>query len=614
MKLEYGANEVDVLASRNLKQSALTFSTWAVSNTTTEASGEAFNNYAATTTDPGMEFFIIALVNLLFSIVVLYCLSWRWIAKRADESDDEKLTNKETAQNPIIIESKKMQARSPAESKQLSDELSVCNDNNHVSTPTEGGRFLRESRLLFGTVAKYDDETHKIIRLVIPLTFSAIATSSSGLFKVAIISHYVGTDALIAYAMVDGLLGISSSFNGGWVQAVNSVSSMACGAKNYQLSGKYVQIACIMYTLCEIPMGIVWIASMGRVVLFMEFDESVAVIAQRYVVVGILINIIGGSIDCFLGFLYSIEKEGFANTLYCTSSVIGVGMMFVAAKLDASLVTLGIAMLVNYCLLFFLIVVIPLKNGWFKEFENGLFGRLSLLEDSRAAKNLFQVAVPLAFGGILTNAQWEILTMLAVILGPAEAATWAIMGYIWNVFESTTEAVGNASETWVAFQLGEGRPDLAKLVSYKSMLIVSIMSIVMSTLLMSLTNVLPSLMTKDATIQDMLAELFPLVALGNVTMSMGMVCWAIVGAQGRYEISTMIATCCAFLVTIPIGMVSVVMRINLQGLTFAVVIGYTVTAMLLSAVIILSDWDILAKEIQEQVAAEEEYSDCFQGE
>jgi hypothetical protein len=43
------------------------------------------------------------------------------------------------------------------------------------------------------------------------------------------------------------------------------------------------------------------------------------------------------------------------------------------------------------------------------------------------------------------------------------------------------------------------------------------------------------------------------------------------------------------------------MRIDLQGLTFAVVMGYTITAMLLSLVILTSDWKMLSDKIEEEV-------------
>jgi uncharacterized membrane protein YciS (DUF1049 family) len=145
---------------------------------------------------------------------------------------------------------------------------------------------------------------------------------------------------------------------------------------------------------------------------------------------------------------------------------------------------------------------------------------------------------------------------------------------------------------------------MAKIAGYKSMFVAFILSIVVSIIFICLTNVLPPLLTHDETIQDLLVEMFPLVALGNVTMSMGMVCWAVVGAQGRYRLSTSIAIACSFVVTVPIGAVLTIwMRIDLQGLTFAVVTGYSVTALLLTVCIQLSDWVMLSNKIQEQVSA-----------
>jgi hypothetical protein len=40
---------------------------------------------------------------------------------------------------------------------------------------------------------------------------------------------------------------------------------------------------------------------------------------------------------------------------------------------------------------------------------------------------------PLAVGFLL-DAEWELMTIFAAVLGPAEAATWAVLGFVWNVF------------------------------------------------------------------------------------------------------------------------------------------------------------------------------------
>ena len=62
----------------------------------------------------------------------------------------------------------------------------------------------------------------------------------------------------IAYAITDVVCGISTSFMGGWVEAVSSLGSQAYGAGNYTLVGQYVQTSCLGFVLCEIPMAFVW--------------------------------------------------------------------------------------------------------------------------------------------------------------------------------------------------------------------------------------------------------------------------------------------------------------------------------------------------------------------
>jgi MATE family multidrug resistance protein len=455
-------------------------------------------------------------------------------------------------------------------------------------------------------IIKYDNETHRLVRLVVPFTLSSVTNTASNLIELSIISQTLGTDAMIAYVMVQTIVGISATLVGGFVEAVTTLSSMAYGAENYKLAGQYVQAGGVLYVLCEIPVSIIWRVTIRKIILLMGFDESVAALAEEYVLVQVAIYMMTGMNESLHAFLHVIEREIFANSIYVVSSFIRVALVALFAfKFEANLVVLGVVVLINNALLFCLFAIIPMAMGWIREFEAGLFVYCACWDWS-VVKDLFRVALPLGFGSLLAYAEWEILTVFAAVLGPAEAATWAIMGYVWGVFESTTEAVGDAAEVRVSYQLGKGRPAMAKIAGYKSMLLAFILSIVMSVIFICLTNVLPPLLTHDETIQYLLVEMFPLVALGNVTMSMGMVCWAVVGAQGRYRLSTSIAIACSFVVTVPIGAVlTICMRIDLQGLTFAVVTGYSVTALLLTACIQSSDWVMLSNKIQEQVLADD---------
>ena len=66
-----------------------------------------------------------------------------------------------------------------------------------------------------------------------------------------------------------------------------------------------------------------------------------------------------------------------------------------------------------------------------------------------------------------------------------------------------------------AYQLGKGRPALAKLSAYKSMFLASMLTVLVATVFLCLGGVLPTWLTHDTTIQGMLVELFPLIALGK---------------------------------------------------------------------------------------------------
>ena len=50
-------------------------------------------------------------------------------------------------------------------------------------------------------------------------------------------------------------------------------------------------------------------------------------------------------------------------------------------------------------------------------------------------KDLFKTALPLAFGSLLAYAEWEILTIFAAILGPAEGV-YVFDGYLYFLIAS----------------------------------------------------------------------------------------------------------------------------------------------------------------------------------
>ncbi|KAL7552150.1 hypothetical protein ACHAWF_015368 [Thalassiosira exigua] len=484
------------------------------------------------------------------------------------------------------------------------EEKTQDNDNEVIEStaPPTLKDVLRNWRLFLWTIVKWDNESHRIVQLAVPFTLYAIVDGAADLAILGLIAQYLDTNSAIVYAMVDIITGIGSSFFGGWLEAITSLGSQAYGADNYELLGQYVQASCIVYVLFNLPFLCLGYYFTGEIMILLGFDDAIAAQANNFVCIQIASDIIGGLYEAFGDFLDVTEREVFAMVTGCLELVSRVILVaYFAIRTDADLFTLGLIMLACEVFFFFITVLIPLKRGWLRKFKAGLFQKNSLRNDD-VLNNLFKVALPLSVGSLLAYAEWELLTVFAAVLGPAEVATWAMLAFIWDLFESWTEAVGDAAEVRCALQLGKGRPELAKMSAYKSIFFSFMMSLLASTILLVLSPYIPLWLSQDETIQGMLAELFPLVAMGNVTMNMGMTCWTLLGAQGRYNIATLVSLGCSFFITVPLGAAFTIwLRIDLQGLTFAVVVGYIATSLILSTFLLTSDWGKISEKIRNKM-------------
>jgi MATE family multidrug resistance protein len=464
---------------------------------------------------------------------------------------------------------------------------------------------LQKTWKLIVSIIRYDNETHRLLRLAIPFTCYCVVITIAALILLGFISQYLGTDSMVAYTIVNLTVGTTSQFLKGFIEAVSSLGSMAFGTENYFFVGQYVQAAILLYLLCQTPFIFIWGRFMKEIILLFGFDESAADIASNFVWVALPLEIIKGIDECFYNFLSVIEYEAFATILACITAVVEVALVWLMLYLyKADLVNVGLLMVLTRVFFLLLTLLVCKWFGWFQPYEDGMIRSLAL-KNRLLMQEFLKTSFPLAVGCLLAYAEWEVLTIFAAVLGPAEAATWAVLGFVWDLFESTTEAFGDAGEVRVSYQLGKGRPQLAKLASYKIMFMGFVMALIMSTIFLSLINVLPAFLTTDQTIQDMLRMVFPLMALGNVTMSVGMVCWALVGAQLRYPLATTINTLCSFGITLPLGAVfTIALNYDLKGLTFSVVVGYIICAMLMSTVLLMSDWENLSEKIRAKMLEE----------
>jgi hypothetical protein len=164
--------------------------------------------------------------------------------------------------------------------------------------------------------------------------------------------------------------------------------------------------------------------------------------------------------------------------------------------------------------------------------------------------------------------------------------------------ELVTEAVADAAEVRTAFLLGAGEPEKAKRSAYKAVFLAIFAAVFITSLLFIGGEDIPTWLTTDRTLQKLTADLLPLFGLGNIALTIGTMAWTIVGAQGRYRLSTGIGFGGSWLISIPLAaFLSMYLKFDLKGQTAAIVVGYMVSGTINSYILLQSDWPKLSRRV-----------------
>ena len=453
------------------------------------------------------------------------------------------------------------------------------------------------------SIVRFDQETWDILRIAVPFTVSGLANSSFSNICLAMVGCYVGTKEVAAFALVQMLVGLTDAFLQGPIHACSALCSHAEGAGNHFLAGQYIQLAVLFYLLLSIPVILFWWNYMAETILFLKWGDAVtANIAEEFIRVYIWSFILKGISTGFASLLNVADHASEVTTIGIAWGLVNAVLVtaLVNMREKTTLIEVACCFVVTDVFFLFVTVAVAELKGWLCPYKKGLWRSLSLM-NGRAVKLTTTQAVPLAFEGLQNHGEWAMLTFLASALGPAEVAAWAILGSIWDAFYSATEGIGDAAEMRVGLHLGANRPNMAKLSGYKALLISMSVATIVSTFFLSLQDRIPGWFTVDPTLQAMLRELMPYVAVGNFSMQFGMTAWSVIGAQGRYDLATRVSIVSSWGVCVPLASIFVFyFRVNLQGLTAAVVVGYVTTGACLSYVLLSTDWKQVAQYVQQE--------------
>ncbi|CAB9522405.1 Protein DETOXIFICATION [Seminavis robusta] len=463
-------------------------------------------------------------------------------------------------------------------------------------------------------LSEWDFEMRKIMRLTIPFVAQAVFTGLLDVMTVAIIGKLIGTTEATSYVIVDMLIGLTDEFVGGFISALTTLCSQAAGANQNKLCGQYVQMAMILYILFSLPFMYVWWAYTEDAIYWLGFDETAATMGSEFAKICIFSTLVEGINETLHSLLEVIELENYSTVVGISEDVLGFVLVLLAALLfEPSLFELGLIHLGLGVVFLLLNIAFICVKGWFKPYLSGMLGTFALL-NFKAVWLMCKTALALSAGYLLTDGEWEIMTLLASFLGPAEVAAWTLIGTVWGCIEALTEAIGDAAEIRCSFLLGCGKPTHARVSSYKSMLIATISAFLVTSILFTMGEDIATWLTNDPVLQKMIVDVLPLFGLGNITMTVGTASWTLLGAQGRYRLATTVAFLGSWLVTIPLSVLaSVALHLTLEGQTAAVVVGYMASGTINAYFLFRSDWEQISQAVinnhQMEMAAPPEKED-----
>jgi Na+-driven multidrug efflux pump len=273
------------------------------------------------------------------------------------------------------------------------------------------------------------------------------------------------------------------------------------------------------------------------------------------------------------------------NVVYLSAIIFGVKGVPVP-----NLIIIGIVEVATGAFYLFMVYVECRRRGWLSPFEGGLFRNLAM-KNWRLVKGVLIMSIPLTFGAVMEQCEFELLTLFAAYMGQAEVAAWTITGAIWSIFENIPVGYTTAAEVRIGRHLGKGNPSMAKIAAYKCLFSSVTLSVIMTAFFILFKDSIVDKFTNNETIKEMIGELAVLLGIANVVMVIGVDAYTILCAQNRVRLASSIYVFISWLTIIPMSVYFVFEKgYDLQAILFSMIVGYSVTSLLLMVLVFSTNW------------------------
>ncbi|WZZ33238.1 protein DETOXIFICATION 14-like isoform X1 [Brassica napus] len=163
-----------------------------------------------------------------------------------------------------------------------------------------------------------------------------------------------------------------------------------------------------------------------------------------------------------------------------------------------------------------------------------------------------------------------------------------------------------ACSTRVANELGAGKPKRARIAVYTVMVMAGVESLMVSAIVFAARNEYGYLFSSETEVVDYVRTMAPLVSLSVIFDALHAVLSGVARGSGRQDIGAYVNLAAYYLFGIPTAVV-LGFRFNMRGrgLWIGITVGSCVQAVLLSLIVIFTNWKQQARKARERVMGDE---------
>lgn len=442
------------------------------------------------------------------------------------------------------------------------------------------------------------NEMMTIHKLAAPWLFSSLVSNGYCIAVVYLISHYIGEDDSVAYVTVEFYLYIFHLFSSGVYDAFYRNANVAIGSDNHALVGQQTHIAMLFAGAFSVPAIVFSLFWMQDFLLWLGFSDYIAAKGHDYALLSSCLALFDNANGIWWSLLDLTGHEFFSAGFDFVESISGLTLTAVGIiHYDFSLWELGLLNIAHSILWNIISLPILAYVGWLKPYYRGIFSMTSLANiDARNA--ILSTAAPLILVSMSLDVEWRVLSlMIDKSLGPAEAAAWILLDYVWTLLETWTGTFAGAAEQIVTKYLYSGSLHQARATTNATLVFGFLYGCIESLILVLISDWLISILTLDETLTAIMRGLIPYLALGNPFVSLGSVAASLNESQGKYWVGLCFYWMSSLFITMPVAAIlSFVIEVNAEGITAAVVMGYTTSGIAHVGLLVEADYEKIIED------------------